>query len=400
MLRRPFIIGVIGVIVVLAALALNFLLTAEDAPQQAAPAAPPAAPAQQRETPATSAPATVSQTPPAVPEQTPAPRAPSFDVVRVNPKGDAVIAGRAAPNAKVTVRDGDTVIGEIQADQRGEWVLLPKEPLPPGNRQLTLEAELPDGSRLQSKDVVVLAVPEPQKDIAGQPSAAPQTPLAMVVPREGTGPSRVLQAPAVPKQQQPQQQSPAQAQPVAPEPADPKLATSSPTEPKPEPATGPSVVSLPETGRKTDMPVSVDIVDYDAKGAVIFSGRTEPDGQVRVYLDDKLLGDAKADDKGNWRFQPGQEVAAGTYRLRVDRLAPDGKVVARVELPFARSEPLSGLLEGRVVVIQPGNNLWRIARRTYGDGMAFTQIYGANRDQIRDPDLIYPGQVFVLPQVN
>jgi nucleoid-associated protein YgaU len=74
--------------------------------------------------------------------------------------------------------------------------------------------------------------------------------------------------------------------------------------------------------------------------------------------------------------------------------------VARVELPFARSEPLSGLLEGRVVVIQPGNNLWRIARRTYGDGMAFTQIYGANRDQIRDPDLIYPGQVFVLPQVN
>jgi len=384
MLRRPFIIGVVGVIVVLAALALNFLLTSEDEPQQAAP---PAAPAQQREAPATASPAPAAPQTPAVPEQTPAPRAPSFDVVRVHPRGDAVRAGRALPNAKVTVRDGDTVIGEIQADQRGEWVLLPTEPLPPGNRQLTLESELPDGSRLQSEDVVVLAVPEPQKDIAGQPSAAPQTPLAMVVPREGGGPATVLQAPVAP----PRQQEALPAQPAAPQPE---------PQPQPEPAKGPSVVSMPEDTRKSDMPVSVDVVDYDARGAVIFSGRAEPDGQVRVYLDDKPLGDAKADEKGNWRFRPEGEVAAGTYRLRVDRLASDGKVVARVELPFARSEPLSGLLEGRVVVIQPGNNLWRIARRTYGDGMAFTLIYSANRDQIRDPDLIYPGQVFILPQVN
>lgn len=394
MLRRPFIIGVIGVIVVLAALALNFLLTAEDAPQQAAPAAPTQQPPATAST-APSTPSSMAAQTPAVPEQTPAPRTPSFDVVRVNPKGDAVIAGRATPNAKVTVRDGDTVIGEIQADQRGEWVLLPKEPLPPGNRQLTLESELPDGSRLQSREVVVLAVPEPQKDIAGQPSAAPQTPLAMVVPREGGGPSTVLQAPAAP-----QQQPAAQAQPVEQKPAAANPVEPTPAEPQPESPKGPSVVSLPENGKKTDLPVSVDIVDYDAQGAVIFSGRTEPDGQVRVYLDDKPLGDAKADDKGNWRFQPEGEVVAGTYRLRVDRLASDGKVVARVELPFARSEPLSSLMEGRVVVIQPGNNLWRIARRTYGDGMAFTLIYGANRDQIRDPDLIYPGQVFMLPQVN
>lgn len=382
MLRRPFIIGVIGAIVVLVALALNFLLTSEDGPQQAVPANPPV----QGGSPSTAAaPSTAPETP-AVPDQTPAPRAPSFDVVRVNPRGDTVIAGRATPNSRVIVKDGDRVIGEIQADQRGEWVLLPKEPLPPGNRQLTLESELPDGSRLQSNDVVVLAVPEPQKDIAGQPSAAPQTPLAMIAPREGGGPSTVLQAPAAPQQQ-------AQ-QPAAGGPAASGEPVTSQT------ATGPSVISLPENGGKSDMPVTVDIVDYDARGAVILSGRTEPNGQVRVYLDDKPLGDARADDKGNWRLHPEGEVAAGTYRLRVDRLAPDGKVVARVELPFVRSEPLSGILEGRVVVIQPGNNLWRIARRTYGDGMAFTLIYSANRDQIRDPDLIYPGQVFVLPQVN
>jgi nucleoid-associated protein YgaU len=50
--------------------------------------------------------------------------------------------------------------------------------------------------------------------------------------------------------------------------------------------------------------------------------------------------------------------------------------------------------------VQPGNSLWRIARRTYGAGMRFTLLYEANKDQIRDPDLIYPGQLFVVPKTN
>lgn len=48
-------------------------------------------------------------------------------------------------------------------------------------------------------------------------------------------------------------------------------------------------------------------------------------------------------------------------------------------------------------IIRRGDNLWTIARRAYGDGIRYTQIYEANNDQIRDPDLIYPGQVFTLP---
>ncbi len=50
-----------------------------------------------------------------------------------------------------------------------------------------------------------------------------------------------------------------------------------------------------------------------------------------------------------------------------------------------------------LVVVQPGNNLWNIARVLYGKGIRYTTIYEANREQIRDPDLIYPGQVFKAP---
>ena len=50
-----------------------------------------------------------------------------------------------------------------------------------------------------------------------------------------------------------------------------------------------------------------------------------------------------------------------------------------------------------LVIVQPGNSLWRIARRLYGQGIRYTMIFVANQDQIRDPALIYPGQIFIVP---
>jgi nucleoid-associated protein YgaU len=52
------------------------------------------------------------------------------------------------------------------------------------------------------------------------------------------------------------------------------------------------------------------------------------------------------------------------------------------------------------VIIQPGNNLWNISRVIYGQGISYTTIYSANKEQIRDPDKIYPGQIFLTPGVN
>ena len=52
------------------------------------------------------------------------------------------------------------------------------------------------------------------------------------------------------------------------------------------------------------------------------------------------------------------------------------------------------------VTVQPGFTLWAIARENYGDGFAYVRVYEANRAQIRDPDLIYPGQVFTVPEAE
>ncbi|MGH6622142.1 MAG: hypothetical protein ACREF6_21555, partial [Alphaproteobacteria bacterium] len=85
---------------------------------------------------------------------------PTFDVVRVEPDGSAVIAGRAAPGSEITLNSGEKEIGKAKADQSGEWVLVPAQPLSPGSANLSVAARTPDGKVVNSEKVVVVVVPE------------------------------------------------------------------------------------------------------------------------------------------------------------------------------------------------------------------------------------------------
>ena len=298
----------------------------------------------------------------------------TFDLVRIDPDGSAVIAGRAHPGCEVVVLDAGSPIGSVRADERGQWVLLLATPLPPGGRELALRQQC-SGGRLRSSDrVVILVVPERGKDVAGLPAPGPALPLAFQVARDGGGGALVMQSP-------PMQ--------VTPAPGNPAIANA-------------RLTTLPEIARTVPpgevAVLTLDAVEYAQDGQIKLSGRAPPGTQQRVYLQNEPIGDVEADERGNWLLVPGREVEPGLYTLRIDQMEPDGTVRARVELPFVRGELLTDLPPDSLIVIQPGNNLWRIARRVYGRGMSYTEIYAANSDQIRDPDLIYPGQIFTLPR--
>jgi nucleoid-associated protein YgaU len=152
-----------------------------------------------------------------------------------------------------------------------------------------------------------------------------------------------------------------------------------------------------KTGPKA--PVSFESVDYDDDGQIILAGRVAPGADVRAYLGEAHLGDAKADTEGRWVLRTTRDVNPGVYQLRVDRIDTGGEVLARVVAPFERAAP-EAVARARAdgeVVIQPGDNLWNISRALYGTGTQYTVIYDANRNQIGDPDLIFPGQVFMTP---
>ena len=146
--------------------------------------------------------------------------------------------------------------------------------------------------------------------------------------------------------------------------------------------------------------LAVDVIDYDQTGAMVVSGRGAPATEVRLYLDNTLVGRARVDDDGSFRVRPDTAVSPGRYDLRVDQVDVAGTVASRVALPFERAAVADLARGARQIIIQPGDYLWEIARRTYGTGFRFVVIYQANRDRIRDPDLIYPGQVFSLPNLE
>jgi len=262
-----------------------------------------------------------------------APGKPSFDIVRINPKGDAVMAGHAAPGSEIRIEEAGREIGHAQADQHGDWVFVPTEPLAPGTRELTLTARSPDGRETKSEGTVLLVIPD-----HGQP----QVPVA------------VLSGPAAP----------------------------------------PSVLqSAPGAGQG----LGLEAADYDEHGAARLAGRAPPGASVRVYLDDKPVGDARADAQGRWVLSPRGALEPGKHHVRLDQIGSDGHVVARVVAPLPRQlaeAPASG---GGHVVVQPGETLWRLARNAYGSGTRYTLLYEANRAKILDPALIYPGQTFTVP---
>ncbi|WP_299438248.1 Ig-like domain-containing protein [uncultured Rhodospira sp.] len=286
------------------------------------------------------------------------PAAPRFDVVRVEADGSAVMAGRAEPGARVSILDAGSAIGEVTADARGEWVFVPDAPLAAGDRELSLVARADGagtavtgsgltasagggtGGARRSERVVVLSVP-------GADREGPV--IALEAPREGGAAARLLQGPAPPD--------------VAGE-------------------------------------LRLSRVDYASGGALSLSGTAAPGATVQLYVDNQPLARVEADAQGTWTATPGAaDLEDKVYTLRVDEVAADGAVEQRVELPFRHTNLVADAAAGgeTMVVVQPGNNLWRVARAVYGQGIDYTIIYEANTDQIRDPDLIYPGQVFRIP---
>ncbi|QPH54339.1 Ig-like domain-containing protein [Pontivivens ytuae] len=270
--------------------------------------------------------------------------APTFDLVRVEPDGSTVIAGRAEPGTEVNVTADGEVIGTAIAGSGGEFVALVDTPQTGLAQELRLETEGADGNTSRSEETVIVLV-EPEAETEEDPAP----PVVLLSTPEAT---EVLQAP------------------------DP----------------GPS-----------DQ-IVLDAISYSNTGGVVLSGRGTPGASARIYANGRPVSFTSIGADGTWSVVV-ETLTTGNYTLRVDELAADGSVTSRAESPFRREEPelvaaaqTEASTAFQQIVVQPGNNLWTIARERYGDGFLYTQIFTANADQIRNPDLIYPGQIFTLPE--
>ncbi len=280
---------------------------------------------------------------------------PTFDLVRVDAKGGAIIAGSADPGATVRIRFGAETIQTVTANSSGAFVALMDLPASGGAHPLVLES-VTEGGQIVASDDSVLILP-----IVPEAKAPPKIILAraagVTVLQSGAG---VASAPV---SVEPDAQAPAGA---------------------------------PHLLQNFDL--SLDTIAYDDTGDVVLEGRGASEKFVRVYVNNKPIETESVRADGQWKVVLA-EVKQGVYTLRVDEIDAAGAVTSRVESPFKRETPerVAAAVAQSNVTVQPGHTLWALAQEQYGDGVKYVQIFDANKDRIRNPNLIYPGQVFALP---
>lgn len=279
--------------------------------------------------------------------------APTFDLIRIDSKGSAVFAGRAEPNANVDILANGALLGTATASPNGEFVALLETPETASPQTIELVARALDGGVARSAEPVIVLgrLSEPERPQVADVEAAADVAMPAVVRTDGDD-IELVQAPR-------------------------SLATDQ---------------------------VVLDTITYDAQSTVVLVGRGQAGREVRVYANGDLQGSTTISGDGRWRLLI-SKLSAGNYTLRADQIGGDGAVASRFETPFQRQFPTAETLarlqdDENEIVVQPGFNLWTIARNRYGEGVKYTVIFDANKDQIRDPDLIYPGQVFALPEAQ
>ncbi len=332
--------------------------------------------------------------------------APKFDIVRVTDTGDVLIAGKAPATSAVAALIDEESVAQTISTAAGEFVLMFGVDPSPAPRVLELEVRLPNGDRLRSVDTLMLA---PRSDLlaASAGSGASGEPVQMARPVEVAPLFPNGDAPAAPQVGEPD--TDAQSAPEAGTQARAPTGTAQQGSARAQSsplamllrADG-SVQMLGEAPRLPQLgsSVSIDSVVYDDEGEVGLSGRsTRADAEVLIYLDNQPILRARAEADGNWQAQLAG-IDRGVYRLRVDEVDDAAQVISRAEIPFERVTPeIARESRGpQALTVQPGNTLWGMSTQKFGDGRRYMRIFEANRDQIRNPDLIYPGQIFVIPE--
>ncbi len=348
---------------------------------------------------ATSVPAPVAAPAPVAVAEAPEPeqaqQVPEFDTFRVEPDGSMVIAGRAEPGQTVDVILAGEAIDRVVADAGGNFVALPVAGPAAQPRRLSLLAD-PEGDAIASTTSYIVA-----------PIAAPVVIAAVEDPEPNVTP----EAPQAPADVQ---AVPSIAAPQAPTVPDTDLAPAAPVAPTvlQADADGVRVVQASPTltAPEAQPNVALDAITYDPDGEVQLSGRATGDGAVQVYIDNEPVTASPVTEGGDWRIDL-PDIATGVYTLRIDEVDAEGGVVSRLETPFRREEAadVAAVLaeetsvdgfEVAVRTVQPGATLWAIAEENLGAGIFYVEVYEANRDLIRDPDLIYPGQIFRIPEIT
>ena len=282
----------------------------------------------------------------------------SIDLAQVRPDGNAVFAGKAAPHAEVTVFEGDVMLGRTKADENGEWVVIPDAALGAGEHLVSVGAVSEDGQSSVADITMAIKVGE----------TTDERPLVALLPQTDADIPELLQSP-----------DDTPATPVA---------------------TAKTANAAPESSPETPVvpAVAPRSLSWKTGGELVVAGVSRGGVRVDAVADGAKFGSGEVMDGGGWQIAGQVDMTKPSRTMRFTLRDTDGGAVATYELPVTTRDLSQGLDGSRMVIVQRGDALWRIAYSSYGEGIKYVDIVRRNAAAIDDPDLIFPNQIFAIPQ--
>ena len=288
----------------------------------------------------------------------------SLDLVNVSPDGIVVLSGQATAGTHIEIYHGDRLIATAKVNAKGDWVAIPDEALAPGTYMLTVTAITEDGVVILSNRGVVLVIPENRDE----------APLVALVPVDEAVQmqAELLQSPLTEDVDDSVISM-----------TDSPVITVDPTVPA-------DMVADPSLPPK----VTIRMIDALADNRMAVSGFRQGQGNIAVLIDqmpasvtispEGYLAETVIPDKDQ-------------FPVKVTMTDDDDQLLASARIILSKAKLDETLLGNALVVVQKGDALWRIAYRTYGKGIRYVDIYSSNAGEIENPDLIYPDQIFIIP---
>ena len=292
-----------------------------------------------------------------------------INIARIGPDGSAVIAGTAPPETEIRVLDGTAPLVTTQSNGKGEWVAVPDDLLGAGNHLIVAEMTGPDGQIIRTERGVLVELAD----------SGAEKPLVALVPMSDDAAVEILSAP--------DQLASAD---IAEKPADSQESAE-------------QVQAQKEVTAILVMPPEIYIgtLSWSAKNILQIKGKSNGGAAVTGSFAGQSFADVSLDEQGNWSTKISVPATqSGMALIQANLLDVDNSLILSTQVDVDLAQLNVGLDGSEMVIIRKGDMLWRIAYRTYGSGIRYLDILKRNARQINNPDLIYPAQVFALPDAG
>ena len=277
---------------------------------------------------------------------------PEIDIIKVSPDGSFVIAGKGQPNSNINILNKGDLIDSSIVDSDGNWVVVSKENLKTGDNLISIDQINNNGLVLRHKQLFITKIDEHKKD----------QPLVISVPNKNDENISIIQQPSEKQKIYKVEND----------------------------------LGIQKKIKSNQKIFNVKTIFFNENGFVSIKGKVNFGKKIELYINKKIMETIKIENS-KWQYNSDKIIDYGLHDLLVVLKSDKDEILDKITLPFMRVEMPYNDVPENFILIKPGDMLWTIAYRLYGDPFKYIQIFEENKDQITNPDLIFPGQLFSIP---